>query len=1154
MSFVHLHVHTEYSLLDGACRISGMMDRVKELGQNAIAITDHGVMYGCIDFYKAAKAAGIKPIIGCEVYVARRSMADRVHGIDNDPYHLVLLCKDRKGYENLCLMVSEAFMNGFYGKPRVDLQLLEKYHEGLICLSACLAGAVPQYLMSEDYEGAKAYALKLADIFGPEHFYLELQDHGIEEQIPVNQGVLRLARETGLPLVVTNDAHYLRKEDARMQDVLMCIQMGKTVDDENRMKFQTEEFYLKSEEELRALFPNVEEAFENTQKIADRCNLEFEFNNYHLPSFPVPEGYTNEKYFRKLCYEGFEERYQDPPAEYLERLEYEIGVISRMGYVNYYLIVWDFIRYAKESGIPVGPGRGSGAASIVAYCMHITEVDPMKYALIFERFLNPERVSMPDFDTDFCQERRGEVIDYVMRKYGADHVAQIATFGTMAARGAIRDVGRALNFTYAETDVVAKLVPTTLHITLKEALEVSPQLKEMYDTDERVKTLIDTAMSLEGMPRNTSTHAAGVVITADPVCSYVPLSRNDDTIVTQYTMTTIEELGLLKMDFLGLRNLTVIKDAQEQIRLFQPDFDIDKVPDNDPETFAMLTEGKTQGVFQLESAGMTGVCVNMKASSIEDITAIVALYRPGPMDSIPKFIENKLNHKKVTYSCPELEPILKVTYGCIVYQEQVIEIFRRLGGYTMGQADNIRRAISKKKMKIIEEERKVFVYGDPQKNIPGCIANGIAESVAQSLYDEIVAFANYAFNKAHAVCYAVVSYQTAYLKCHYPKQYMAALMTSVLDSATKISGYIAECKELGIATLPPDINHSNDQFTVDGDCIRFGLGAVKNVGHGLIRSVVAKREEGGPFKSLEDFLQRMGDGELNKRAVENFIKCGAMDCFGRNRSELLAVYDSMMDSLSSSRKKNLEGQMGLFAMLDDEDSSASIPIPKLPELSKAELMSYEKETTGIYLTGHPMDDYRPYLKNTHVIPIGNLMEEENPYQDDQIISVAGIVQAVKMKTTRNNSMMAYVTVEDDTASIEMLAFSNVLNQYGGYLRENAPVVVTGRLSLRDDKEPQIVINRARPISDFANETVEVQPQQQQTPPAIRQGTLYLRLPTEQTPLFGKVRAILNMFPGDSNAVVYFADTKQRRGTRCALDERMITELKNVLGEANVVIK
>ena len=748
MSFVHLHVHTEYSLLDGACRINGIMDRVKELGQDAVAITDHGVMYGCIDFYKAAKAAGIKPIIGCEVYVARRGMTDRIHGVDNDPYHLVLLCKDRTGYENLCLLVSEAFISGFYSKPRVDLDLLRKYHDGLIATSACLAGAVANYLMDEQYEAARDYALELADIFGEDNFYLELQDHGIDEQQPVNQGILRIARETGLPLIVSNDAHYLRKEDATMQDVLLCVQTGKTVDDPNRMKFQTEEFYLKSEEELRQLFPNLDEAFENTARIAQRCNLEFVFNQYHLPSFPVPEGYTNEEYFRKLCMDGFRERYANPPQSYLERLEYEIGVISRMGYVNYYLIVWDFIRYAKESGIPVGPGRGSGAASIVAYCLHITEVDPMKYALIFERFLNPERVSMPDFDTDFCQERRGEVIEYVMQKYGKDHVAQIATFGTMAARGAIRDVGRALNFSYAETDVVAKLVPTMpLHITLKEALRISPKLKEMYDGDERVKQLIDTAMSLEGMPRNTSTHAAGVVITADPVCSYVPLSCNDDTIVTQYTMTTIEELGLLKMDFLGLRNLTVIRDAEEQIRKYNPSFSMDKIADDDHATFKMLAEGKTQGVFQLESAGMTGVCVGMKASSIEDITAIVALYRPGPMDSIPTFIENKLNHKKVTYKTPLLEPILKVTYGCIVYQEQVIEIFRQLGGYTMGQADNIRRAISKKKQKIIEAERKVFVYGDETQGIPGCIAKGVSEAVAQSIYDEIVDFANYAFNK-----------------------------------------------------------------------------------------------------------------------------------------------------------------------------------------------------------------------------------------------------------------------------------------------------------------------------------------------------------------------------------------------------------------------
>ena len=1156
MSFVHLHVHTEYSLLDGACRIDRMMERVKELGQDAIAITDHGVMYGCIDFYKAAKAAGIKPIIGCEVYMARRRMSDRIHGVDNDPYHLVLLCKDRRGYENLCYMVSEAFLHGFYGKPRIDLDLLREHHEGLMALSACLAGAIPQYLMEESYDSAKEYALKMAQIMGEGNFYLELQDHGIPEQRAVNQGIHRIARETGLPLVVTNDAHYLRREDAKMQDVLLCIQTGKTVDDENRMKFPSDDFYLKSEEDLRTLFPGCEEAFANTVQIAEKCNLDFVFHEYHLPSFPVPAGYTNEEYFRKLCYEGFQERYPEAPEEYKQRLEYEIGVISRMGYVNYYLIVWDFIHYAKQSGIPVGPGRGSGAASIVAYCMHITEVDPMKYALIFERFLNPERVSMPDFDTDFCQERRGEVIDYVCRKYGSDHVAQIATFGTMAARGAIRDVGRALDFSYAETDVVAKQVPSTPHITLREAIESSPKLKEMYTQDPRIHTLVDTAMSLEGMPRNTSTHAAGVVITADPVYTYVPLSTNDDTVVTQYTMTTIEELGLLKMDFLGLRNLTVIRDAEQQIQGWKPNFSIDKIPDNDPETFAMLAEGKTQGVFQLESAGMTGVCVSMRASSIEDITAIVALYRPGPMESIPTFIANKLDARKVTYKTPLLEPILKVTYGCIVYQEQVIEIFRTLGGYTMGQADNIRRAISKKKMKVIEAERKTFVYGAPQQNIDGCIARGVPEAVGQSIYDEIVAFANYAFNKAHAVCYAVVSYQTAYLKCHYPRQYMAALMTSVLDSAEKISGYIAECKEIGIETLPPDINHSDDHFIVEGDSIRFGLGAVKNVGHGLIRTMVAKRNEGGPFKTLEDFLERMGDGELNKRAVENFIKCGAMDCFGYHRSELLSVYEKMMNAVSDTRKKNLEGQLGLFSMLSGREAAANIVIPHMDELPRAELMAMEKETTGIYISGHPMDDYRQLLKNTSVVPISALTGEECRFQDEQIVSIAGIVQTIKMKMTRNNTMMAYVTIEDDTASIELIVFSNALNEHGGYLRENAPVVVVGKLSLREDKEPQIIVNRVRPMSDFTDPYVkpflnELIPQK---PEPEESSTLYLRLSAEGCGEYRKVRAIVNMFPGNSLVVIFFADTRKRLAGRCLLRNSMIEELKNVLGEANVVLK
>ena len=1151
MSFVHLHVHSEYSLLDGACRIDGLMDRVKELGQTAVALTDHGVMYGCIDFYKAAKAAGIKPIIGCEVYVAPRRMTDKVHGLDQESYHLVLLCENQKGYQNLCYMVSEAFLHGFYGKPRIDLELLEQRHEGLIALSACLGGAIPQALLHEDYQGAREYALRLSKMFGPDRFYLELQDHGIEAQRPVNQGLQRLAREEGLPLVITNDAHYLRKEDADMQDVLLCIQTGKTVDDQNRMRFETQEFYLKSEEELRALFPGCDEAFSNTQKIADMCNVEFTFHEYHLPAYPVPEGYTNEEYFRKLCYEGFRERYPEEPKEYRERMEYEISVISSMGYVNYYLIVWDFIHYAKQAGIPVGPGRGSGAGSIVAYCIHITEVDPMKYGLIFERFLNPERVSMPDFDTDFCQERRGEVIDYVYRKYGSDRVAQIVTFGTMAARGAIRDVGRALNFTFAETDVVAKLVPAGPHVTLQSALQESPRFKELYDGDPRVKKLVDTAMRLEGMPRNASTHAAGVVITAQPVCSYVPLSRNDDTIVTQYTMTTIEELGLLKMDFLGLRNLTVIQDAEEQIRQVNPGFSVANIPDDDPETFAMLSEGKTQGVFQMESAGMTGVCINMKPSSIEDITAIVALYRPGPMDSIPRFIANKLAPDKVTYKTPLLEPILKVTYGCIVYQEQVIEIFRNLGGYTMGQADNIRRAISKKKMKVIAEERKVFVYGDKEQGISGAIAKGVSETAAQSIYDEIVDFANYAFNKSHAVCYAVVAYQTAYLKCHYPKQYMAALMTSVLDSAVKISTYIAECKELGIPLLSPDINHSEDHFSVEEGGIRFGLGAVKNIGRGLIRSVSQKRREGGPFQSLQDFLERMDEGELNKRAVENLIRCGAMDCFGYHRSELIGVYEAMMDGVADTRKKNLEGQLGLFSMLDEDEPAARIDIPRREEFSKAELMAMEKETTGIYLSGHPMDDYRKFLQNTHVLPIGELMEEDSRFQDDQIVSVAGIIQTVKTKTTRNNSIMAYVTLEDDTAAIEMLAFSSVLSQYGGYIKENGAVVVTGRLSLRDDKEPQIVINRVRPMSDYSEKPPR---EPEEVKPVSRQGTLYLRLPGEEGKLYPKVKAILNMFPGESRAVLFFEDTRARRGTACTLADSMLAELKNVLGEGNVVLK
>ena len=1153
MGFVHLHVHTEFSLLDGACRIKGIMDRVKELGQEAVAITDHGVMYGVIDFYKAAKAAGIKPIIGCEVYVAPRTRHDRVHGVDNEANHLVLLCKDETGYRNLSYMVSQSFVDGFYGKPRVDMELLKAHHEGLIALSACLAGRIPQLLMAKDYDGAKAAALELSELFGPDNFYLELQDHKLPEQTEVNQGVLRISRETGLPLVVTNDAHYLRREDSKMQDVLMCIQMGKTVDDPNRLKFETDEFYLKSEEELRKLFPQQAEAFANTVKIAERCNLEFTFGKYHLPEFQLPEGYDSLTYLKELCSQGFEERYRGQHPEYRKQLDYEIDMIEKMGFTDYFLIVSDFVRYAKSVGIPVGPGRGSAAGSMVSYTLHITDLDPMKYSLYFERFLNPERISMPDIDMDFGDTRRGEVVDYVRAKYGEDHVAQIVTFGTMAARGAIRDVGRALNFTYAETDVVAKLVPTTLHITLEEALKVSPKLKEMYDADERVRTLIDTARAIEGMPRNTSTHAAGVVITKRPVYDYVPLSTNDDTIVTQYTMTTLEELGLLKMDFLGLRNLTVIDDAVRDIHKREPDFDMGTIPEDDPETFAMLAEGRTSGVFQLESAGITSVCVNMKPQSIEDITAIVALYRPGPMDSIPRFINSKFHPETISYKHPSLEPILSVTYGCIVYQEQVIEIFRRLGGFSLGQADNMRRAISKKKQAVIVSERKAFVYGDPARNIPGAIANGVPEQTAQAIYDEILDFANYAFNKAHAVCYAKVAYDTAYLKRHYPKEYMAALMTSVLDGTVKIAEYMAECKDLGIAILPPDLNESTAYFTVVPEGIRFGLAAVKNIGRGFIDKVVAERTERGPYQDLEDFCSRMYGSELNKRAVENLIKCGACDCFGLKRSQMLYMYEMVMDSVANNRRRNVAGQLGLFDLGGGDDGPVSkVQPPDAPELSKQERMAMEKEVTGLYLSGHPMDDYREALRQANVAAIGEILQcfEDggDDYADEQIVSIAGVVQQVKMKATRNSTMMAYVTLEDDTGSMELLVFSNGLERYGGYLSENAAVVVTGKLSVRDEKAPQMILNQARPLGQW-------EPQPRPAQPAPRNAErMYLKVPSEQGGVYRRTKAVLNMFPGRLPVTLYFADTKIRRQTFSMEDPDLIKELKQILGEANVVLK
>ncbi len=1193
MSFVHLHLHTEYSLLDGACRIGKLMDRVKELGQEAVAITDHGVMYGVIDFYKAAKAAGVKPIIGCEVYVAPRTRFDKVHGVDNENAHLVLLCQNETGYRNLSYLVSKGFLEGFYGRPRIDMDLLRQHAEGLIALSACLAGAIPRRLKIDDYEGAKALAQEYSQIFGPDNFYLELQDHGIAEQHKINPMLLRLARELNLPLVVTNDAHYLRREDAATQDVLMCIQMGKTVDDPNRMRFESDEFYVKSEEELRQLFPQLEEAFSNTVRIAERCNVEFEFGHYHLPAYEAPDGSDSLTYFRRLCEEGFAERYCVAPAgsgsgaqcaprntaapdgrqsavptedggrqsavptdaekiaEYRQRLDYEMGVIEKMGYVDYFLIVADFIRWAKEQGIPVGPGRGSGAGSIAAYCMHITEIDPMQYTLIFERFLNPERVSMPDFDTDFCQERRGEVIDYVTRKYGKDRVAQIVTFGTMAARGAVRDVARALNMTYAEADAVAKAIPNELHMTLELALTKNPKLKEMYDQDPQVKRLIDTARDIEGMPRNTSTHAAGVVITARPVSDYVPLARNEDTIVTQFTMTTIEELGLLKMDFLGLRNLTVIDDAERQIRRIEPGFSMKNVPDDDPETFAMLGEGKTSGVFQLESTGITGVCVQMKPQSIEDMTAIVALYRPGPMESIPKFIQSKHHPETISYITPQLQPILNVTYGCIVYQEQVIEIFRKLGGYTLGQADNMRRAISKKKQNVIVQERQAFVYGDQARGIPGAVANGVSEEAAQKIYDEILDFANYAFNKAHAVCYAKVSYDTAWLKCHWPRQYMAALMTSMLSDTEKVAGYIADCKDMGIPLAPPDVNRSEDVFTVEGDSIRFGLGAVKNVGRGLIQKMAAERERGGPFASLTDFCKRLGDTELNKRALENLIRCGAMDCFGLRRSQLLAIYEPLMGWLSNQSRRTLSGQVGLFDSLEDPEVDMSFPVPDLPELEPFELLNGEKQTTGLYISGHPMDQYRKLLARTKAVPIHRITGEEADFRDGDTVTVCGIVQSCVTKSTRNNTLMAYVTLEDDTGAVEILVFSSVLSRFEELLHEGCAVALEGRVSLRDEKPTQLMANVVMPLETYAK-TGGVPTRALNRVSACQK--LYLKLPGEDSLEYRKTRAILNMFPGPVPAVLYFADSGLRRGTQCTPEAVMLDELRDLLGEDAVVGK
>ena len=1159
MSFAHLHVHTEYSLLDGACRIRDLPKLVKEMGQTACAITDHGAMYGAIDFYRACKAEGIHPVIGCEVYVARRTRFDKQHEFDAESRHMVLLCKNETGYRNLSYMVSQAYIEGFYIKPRIDLDLLREHSEGLIGLSACLAGEIPRRIINGDYEGAKAYALELRSILGEDNFYLELQDHGIADQTTVNRALLRMHNETGIPLVCTNDAHYLRKEDAESHDVLLCIQTGKTVDDENRMRYEPRNFYLRSTEEMEALFSGYPDAVENTQRIADRCQLEFTFGKYHLPEFKLPPGYDSPTYLRKLCDEGFARRYGGTKPEYRQQLEYELAMIEKMGFTDYFLIVSDFVNYARRAGIPVGPGRGSAAGSMVAYCLHITDIDPMQYQLYFERFLNPERVSMPDIDMDFGDTRRGEVVDYVRRKYGDDHVAQIVTFGTMAARGAIRDVGRALNMTYADVDVVAKLVPSgpgALHITLDDALKLSKQLSDLYESDERVKRLIDMARALEGMPRHASTHAAGVVITRLPVYEYVPLARNDESIVCQYNMITLEELGLLKMDFLGLRNLTVLDDAVKMVHRHTPDFDLEKIPMDDPEVFRMLTEGRTSGVFQMESTGMTGVCLGLKPQSIEDITAIIALYRPGPMESIPRFIACKHDPKLVTYKHPSLKPILSGTYGCIVYQEQVIKIFQELAGYSLGQADMVRRAMSKKKAKDVEREREAFLHGDAARNIKGCVANGIPEKTAQAIYDEIYDFANYAFNKAHAVSYAVVAYQTAYFKCHYTREYMAALLTSVLDNSDKVAEYIAECRECGIALLPPDVNRSYDGFTVEEGGIRFGLVAIKNIGRGFIQALVRERDKNGPFAAFQDFCERMFDcGDMNKRAVENLIRAGAFDTMGAYRSQLIQVYEKVLDAIANSRKVNVEGQLDMFGMGGGGNTqAASIHLPDLPEYTATERMFMEKETTGLYLSGHPMNDYRGAARAAGAVPIHDILEdfaaEGGPtrYVDGQNVTIAGIVTSNRTRTTKNNTLMAYVVVEDEVASMELLCFSRTIEQCGSYMAVNTPVVVKGRLSVRDEKPPQIMCDTIYPLDTKAV------PAAPEPPKEKKAATIFLRFPSMDSAAFRHIRLVMTMFEGETPVKIRLADTGKLLAGKCLNHPALLAECRRWLGEENVVVR
>lgn len=1144
MSFTHLHLHTEYSLLDGACRIKPLIKRISDLGQTSVAITDHGVMYGAMDFYKEAKAAGIKPIIGCECYVASESMYDKQGVASKVRHHLILLCENNEGYRNLIKMVSSSFTEGFYVKPRIDKELLKNNHKGIIALSACLAGEVSSKLLSGDYEGAKAAALWYNETFGEGNYFIEVQNHGLPEQLRIFPDLVRISKETGIPLVATNDCHYITKEDSLVQKILVCIQTNHTINEETGLGFKTDEFYVKSEAEMRELFSDIPSAIENTQVIAERCNVDFEFGKIILPHFDVPDGRNHAEYLRALATAGFNKRYRgfsdDKLNLYKERFDYELSVVDSMGYTDYYLIVYDFVRYAKSKEIPVGPGRGSGAGSIIAYCVGITDIDPMKYNLLFERFLNPERVSMPDFDIDFCYERRGEVIDYVTQKYGTDHVSQIVTFGTLAAKAAIRDVGRVLGISYSKVDGVSKKIPWKLSRELKKAVEVTPELQSMIASDPEVKKLIDYSLKIEGMPRHTSTHAAGVVITREPVSSYVPLAQKDGVVVTQYTMTTLEQLGLLKMDFLGLRTLTVIANCEKLIRQKEPDFSVKNIDFTDKSTFDMFGRGDTEGVFQFESNGLRNVLTQFKPTSVEDLIALTSLYRPGPMDSIPKYIYGRHNPDKIKYETPQLESILGVTYGCMVYQEQVMQICRELAGYSLGHADIVRRAMSKKKHDVMEKERTNFVEG--------CEKNGISNSVANSVFDNMISFASYAFNKSHAAAYATLAFETAYLKCHYPAEFMASQITSVLMSTDKVAEYISECRELKIKVLPPDVNSSVADFVAGDGCIRFGLLAVKGLGRGLIDEIVKERELGGPYTGFYSFIKRVYSRSFNRKAAENLIKCGALDDLGLNRRQMLNVLPDIMAELDADRRQNVEGQIGLFdiGMTDSSTNLLSEPaVLDLQEFSRLDLLLYEKETTGIYISGHPMEQYKEYARKIKSARISDILavsgDGSSFYSDGDTVRLLCMISGIKIKLTKSNTTMANAVAEDLTGSIELTVFPKTYLEYSGFLRENEVLIVDARISAEDDEKPSLICMRLTPVGK-------------------KRHGLFLRFSSESdSEKVNSVKSLISKVnTGDTPLYFYFSDSGRYKilndFSSVNASEETISSLREILGDKNVILQ